>query len=550
MGPQIHVPERASAMPVSNDELLRSQREANEHLVLATMRMEQEADSARAALMEAPAAVGLLRGRDLTIEFVNPGILEMWGRTSDVIGKPLLDALPELRGQGFDDLMANVMRTGTPFIASEMPCKLMRDGRLETVYFNFAYTPTRTAHNVIDGVSVIAFDVTPAAVARKLIALTARVGRSLVAEGLLAEQLGVCCAALVEFGAAFARIWTYNPSDEVLEVRASAGLDVHLDGAHLGVDLDAGTVDRIARSRAPLVTNAVVGDPDVADQEWAKREGMVAFAGYPLLVGDRLLGVLALFAKEELSADSLSTLSSVANQIALGIDRANNERFRELFIGIVGHDLRTPLNAITMGTELLASDPALAAPQARTVERIRASAWRMGRMITQVLDFTRARAGGGISITREPADLHTICAQAVDELATANPARIIETEYRGDAHGEWDADRLARVFSNLLGNALKHGRQDTSVRVEVDATGAAVRCLVGNLGGPISAALLPNLFDPFRQGHVGTSGSGGADGLGLGLFIAQQIVVAHGGRIGVRSSAGDGTQFSFELSRR
>ncbi len=549
MGPQLQVPEHASAMPWTHDELLRRQREANEHLVLTSMRLEQEADSARASLMDSPAAVGILRGPDLTIEFANPGLLKVWGRTSDVIGKPLLEAMPELRGQGFDDLLFDVMRTGTPFIAArEMPCKLIRDGKLETVYFNFSYTPTRNADQVIDGVSVIAFDVTPAAVARKLIALTARVGRSLVAEGLLADQLGVCCSALMEFGAAFARIWTYNPSDEVLEIRASAGLHVHPDGAHLGVDHDAARVGRIARSRSPLVSNAVIEEFDVAEQEWAKREGIEAFAGYPLLVGDRLLGVITLFAKEELSADSLSTLSSVANQIALGIERADNERFRELFIGIVGHDLRNPLNAISMGAELLATDPGLAPSQVRTVERIRASARRMGRMIAQVLDFTRARAGGGISIFREPADLRVICAQALDELATANPARIIETAYSGDAHGEWDANGLARLFSNLVGNALKHGRQDTPVRVEVDATGAVVRCLVSNLGPPISAALLPNLFDPFRQGHGGARS--GADGLGLGLFIAQQIVVAHGGKISVRSSDDKGTQFSFDLSRR
>ena len=171
----------------------------------------------------------------------------------------------------------------------------------------------------------------------------------------------------------------------------------------------------------------------------------------------------------------------------------------------------------------------------------------MGRMITQVLDFTRARAGGGIAVTRVASDLHLICAQAIGELKDGYPERVVETKYSGDAHGEWDADGLARVFSNLVGNALKHGRQDAPVRVEVDATGAVVRCLVCNLGTPISAALLPNLFDPFRQGHGG--GRGASDGLGLGLFIAQQIVVSHGGRICVRSSEDQGTQFSFDLSR-
>ena len=199
-------------MPWDNDELLQRQREANERLVLATLRLEQDVESARAALMESSAAVGFLRGSDLVIEFANPRILTMWGRTTDVIGQPLLDAMPELRGQGFAGLIAEVMRTGVPFTAVEMPAKLVRNGKLETVFFNFAYTATRDAANVIDGISVIAFDVTPQAVARGLIALGARVGRSLVSQACLRDQLRHCSEALVAFGAACAGIWIYDPT--------------------------------------------------------------------------------------------------------------------------------------------------------------------------------------------------------------------------------------------------------------------------------------------------------------------------------------------------
>ena len=100
-------------------------------------------------------------------------------------------------------------------------------------------------------------------------------------------QLRRCCEALIVLRASFARIWTYNSSQEVLDLRASAGLYTHLDGAHAHVPLGAFKFGRLAQRRLPPLTNAVAGDPEISDHAWATREGMVAFAGYPLVVGDR-----------------------------------------------------------------------------------------------------------------------------------------------------------------------------------------------------------------------------------------------------------------------
>ncbi len=538
---------RAKTVPDRDDDTMRQQREANEQLLLATLRLEEQADLARAALIEAPTAIGLLRGLGLTIAFANPEILKMWGRTSAVVGLPLLDAMPELRGQGFDTLLLDVMRTGTPHIGSEVPARLVRGGRAETRYFNFAYTPTRDARNVIEGVAIIAFDVTLQAVARKLMVLTSAVAHALVRQASLEVQLTTCCEALVGFGAASARIWTYEPGEQLLESRASAGLGASLDETSGRLALGAGPVGSIALRRAARVTNDASRELDVMSAVWAPREQMAAFGGYPLLVGERLVGVMTVFAAQELSDDEKQALASVADQIALGIERDSGERLRELFVGMLGHDLRTPLNAITMGADLLATGGLVLAVQGRTVGRIRSSAARMDRMIAQILDLTRARSSRGIPIARGPADLMPICAQAIDELTNGAPDLHVEIIAEGNTCGDWDAERLAQVLTNLVGNALKHGRCVPPVRVEVDGTGPLVRCAVRNAGTAIPACLLPRLFDPFRQGHVQTGAN--ADGLGLGLFIAQQIVVAHGGRIEVRSTDDEGTVFSFALPR-
>ena len=159
--------------------------------------------------------------------------------------------------------------------------------------------------------------------------LTAHVAAALTSADTLQVKLQRCAEALVHFeDAAFARIWMLNEATAVLELQASAGLYTHLDGAHGRIRVGAYKIGLIAAERRPHVTNAVADDPLISDPSWAKCEGMIAFAGYPLIVGDRLVGVMALFARHTLSDAITRVLESVADGIALGIDQARAEHER------------------------------------------------------------------------------------------------------------------------------------------------------------------------------------------------------------------------------
>lgn len=157
-------------------------------------------------------------------------------------------------------------------------------------------------------------------------ALSADVGIAFTSSESLQEILQHCVESMVRnLDAAFARVWTLNEADNVLELQASAGLYTHIDGPYGRVPVGKYNIGLIAQERKPHVTNDVLHDPRVSDPEWAKREGMVAFAGYPLLLEDRVVGVMAMFARKNLSSTTLQAMSTVATQIALGIERKLNE---------------------------------------------------------------------------------------------------------------------------------------------------------------------------------------------------------------------------------
>jgi PAS domain S-box-containing protein len=156
--------------------------------------------------------------------------------------------------------------------------------------------------------------------------LAADVGAALTRTTDLREMLQHCAQALVaRLDASFARVWTVNHAEAVLELQASAGLYTHIDGGHARVPVGSFKIGRIAASGKPHLTNDVQHDPQVGDREWAKREGMVSFAGYPLTLDGQVIGVMALFAKKPLPDDALQALGAVADAVALGVGRKRND---------------------------------------------------------------------------------------------------------------------------------------------------------------------------------------------------------------------------------
>lgn len=225
-----------------------------------------------------------------------------------------------------------------------------------------------------------------------------------------------------------------------------------------------------------------------------------------------------------------------------GVDYAMNQavqqytgqrdEIRQRFVGILGHDLRNPLNAIALAAEQIATMPCDEPKHRQATDVIRRSADRMNRMVADVIDFTHARIGQGIPAVPTACVMSEIVEEAAGELRLAHPTRTLRVDAEGDTSGTWDRDRVLQVVSNLIGNALQHGRDPVIVRVTEAPNRRSVILRVENSGPRIPPQSLARLFDPF---HQGAQHRGPREHLGLGLFIVEQVAIAHGARVEVTS---------------
>jgi signal transduction histidine kinase len=239
---------------------------------------------------------------------------------------------------------------------------------------------------------------------------------------------------------------------------------------------------------------------------------------------------------------------SIDEALTTSITRYSSQMdlYRDQFVGVLAHDLRNPLSAIKMGATVLTMAAENDQRHARVASNILRSAARMGRMIEDVLDFTRERLGGAIPLKRERMDLEQLCREVILEAKAAHDNVVLNFEFTGELTGEWDRDRIAQVLSNLIGNAIEHGDGD-AVSFVARGQSEDVVIEVHNTGVPIPIEALGIIFEPLV--HRPLQGARARNNVGLGLFIARAIVTGHGGKIDVASSGDLGTTFTARLPR-
>ena len=225
------------------------------------------------------------------------------------------------------------------------------------------------------------------------------------------------------------------------------------------------------------------------------------------------------------------------------------DQSRDMFLAILGHDLRTPLGAVLMSATGLLLTKGLSPPQEAAVSRILSSGTRIRGMVNDLLDFTRTRLGVGIPLDRTETDLGEVGRQVVGEVAAFHPDRDVRFEGGGDLRGSWDAARLGQALSNLVGNAVQHGSAEAPVTVTARGAADEVAVAVHNRGPVIAPAHRHLIFSPLRRLDPAARGMHDSGSMGLGLYIAHEIVKGHGGRIDVESSEGGGTTFTIRLPR-
>jgi signal transduction histidine kinase len=254
-----------------------------------------------------------------------------------------------------------------------------------------------------------------------------------------------------------------------------------------------------------------------------------------------IIGMFRLFA--DLIGIHLDTARRLVAAEANLLDARAATELREQFMAVLGHDLRNPLASILTGTALLRTTP-LDDKAHTVVGRMEKSARRMSALIDDVMDLARVRLGEGITLTHSDEMLEPALRQVIDELRAAHPNRTVEAEFAMSRPVHSDRERIARLLSNLLGNALAYSPPDTPVRVSATTTDA-FELIVTNHGPPIPSATRERLFAPFVRGENRSD----PKGLGLGLYIVAQIASAHGGSIDVESKD-DETRFIFRMPLR
>jgi len=387
------------------------------------------------------------------------------------------------------------------------------------------------------------------------------------------ELLDVVASSLTgNLGFAAAQVWLLEASDGALWRRASHHITGNPPPVPGRVERGMSEIGQVAELRVPIVTNDPANHRHVGLNPWMTEEGIQAFAGFPLVVGDQLLGVLAVYHRRPLDRNTIELLTLFAQHAATAIQEAHlfhlateqtarltalnvelqraNQHKAE-FLANMSHELRTPLNSILGFSQLLLEGDGgvLSGDQRQDVDIITQNGQHLLALINDLLDISKLEAGkaqlhrGEVEV--EPLILE--CVESVSSLAKTKKLDLSASVSAEVGRVFADGPKLKQVLLNLLGNAIKF-TETGSVRVTAERQGAELRVSVRDTGIGVPVEDTERIFESFTQGKSGISGK--YQGTGLGLAICRQLVEMHGGRISVKSTPGQGSTFSFTIPQR
>lgn len=314
------------------------------------------------------------------------------------------------------------------------------------------------------------------------------------------------------------------------------------------------------KSKGHSQANKRAGNGESASESHALERAKSGFSIEDMIAEYRALraSVLRLWGKdsdvvEQCDLDDMTRFNEGIDQaVAESVARYSStvKQAQDLFLGILGHDLRNPLGAITITAQFLLQNTLLDSRLIKPISIIHNSGTQMSDLIDDLLDFTRTRLGQGMPISPKQMDLADIVRQAVLEACAFHPERAISFDATGELTGNWDSARIGQVFANLIGNAIKHGSGSVPIDVVLSGQGEDVMATVHNGGKPIPENEIPKIFEPLHRSLSPSTGNRRDYSLGLGLYIAREIIQAHGGTVNVASSMEEGTTFTIRLPRQ